>query len=281
MKTVKEVSALTGVSVRTLHYYDEIGLLKPSVLSEAGYRLYDESALAILHKILFFRELDIPLKTIRLILENPDIDQQQVLRDQKKILAFKKERLERLLASIDMMLAGESEMNFSMFSQADMMQLYRAMVKNMSKGNQAAFIQEYGSLENFEQAFLSYALGEPVQKSLSQAAAWYGSKESALRAVEELDNAGMESASQRLDAALRALAAKVGTDVTQHEIMALVQELDSAAKQLYQMQDASAFLLDMAKNYIHNQKMQVHLDAEYGDGSTEFIGRALEAFYKR
>lgn len=71
MRTVKEVSNLTGISVRTLHYYDEIGLLKPSVLTEAGYRLYDDKALETLQQILFFRELDLPLKQIKLILENP------------------------------------------------------------------------------------------------------------------------------------------------------------------------------------------------------------------
>ena len=65
MRTVKEISELTGISVRTLHYYDEIGLLKPTQKSDAGYRLYDDRALEILQQILFFREFDIPLKEIR------------------------------------------------------------------------------------------------------------------------------------------------------------------------------------------------------------------------
>ena len=68
MRTVKEVSNLTGISVRTLHYYDEIGLLKPSVLTEAGYRLYDDKALETLQQILFFREFDIPLKEIKAVM---------------------------------------------------------------------------------------------------------------------------------------------------------------------------------------------------------------------
>ena len=66
MRTVKEISGLTGISVRTLHYYDEIGLLKPTQKSDAGYRLYDDRALEILQQILFFREFDIPLKEIKL-----------------------------------------------------------------------------------------------------------------------------------------------------------------------------------------------------------------------
>ena len=64
MRTVKDVSELTGISVRTLHYYDEIGLLKPTSCSEAGYRLYDDKALETLQQILFFREFDMPLKEI-------------------------------------------------------------------------------------------------------------------------------------------------------------------------------------------------------------------------
>lgn len=72
MRTVKEISDIAGISVRTLHYYDEIGLLKPTEISEAGYRLYDDKALEILQQILFFREFDIPLKEIKAVIENPE-----------------------------------------------------------------------------------------------------------------------------------------------------------------------------------------------------------------
>lgn len=74
MRTVKEISDLTGISVRTLHYYDEIGLLKPTDKSEAGYRLYDDKALETLQQILFFREFDISLKEIKAVIENPALE---------------------------------------------------------------------------------------------------------------------------------------------------------------------------------------------------------------
>ena len=74
MRTVKEISDLTGISVRTLHYYDEIGLLKPTDKSEAGYRLYDDKALETLQQILFFREFDIPLKEIKAVMDNPALE---------------------------------------------------------------------------------------------------------------------------------------------------------------------------------------------------------------
>ena len=101
MRTVKEISDLTGISVRTLHYYDEIGLLKPTEKSDAGYRLYDDKALETLQQILFFREFDISLKEIKAVLDNPALERNQILQVQRKMLVTKKERMERLIASID------------------------------------------------------------------------------------------------------------------------------------------------------------------------------------
>lgn len=89
MRTVKEISGLTGISVRTLHYYDEIGLLKPTQKSDAGYRLYDDRALEILQQILFFREFDIPLKEIKAVLENPALERNQILQMQRKNVGSK------------------------------------------------------------------------------------------------------------------------------------------------------------------------------------------------
>ena len=70
MMTIKEMSKLTGVSARALRYYDEIGLFHPTGKSETGYRLYDEAALSVIQQIHYFRELDIPLKTIKEIIKN-------------------------------------------------------------------------------------------------------------------------------------------------------------------------------------------------------------------
>lgn len=79
MRTVKEISKLTGISVRTLHYYDSIGLLKPTKVTKAGYRLYDDTALHRLQNILLFRELQFSLKEIKTILDNPDFNLQEAL----------------------------------------------------------------------------------------------------------------------------------------------------------------------------------------------------------
>ena len=98
MKSVKEVSQLSGVSVRTLHYYDEIDLLKPSVVAENGYRYYNRDAVVRLQEILLYRELDFPLKKIKEIVGQPGYDKAQALRDQIKLLELKKSRLEAVIA---------------------------------------------------------------------------------------------------------------------------------------------------------------------------------------
>lgn len=94
MKSVKEIAEQTGVSVRTLHHYDAIGLLKPTYVAESGYRYYDEGALERLYLILLFRELGFPLKQISGILDAPDYDRNRVLEQQIALLKKKQDRLE-------------------------------------------------------------------------------------------------------------------------------------------------------------------------------------------
>ena len=98
MMTVNEVSKLTGVSIRTLHYYDEMGLLHPAVTTDSGYRMYDDTNLERLQDILLFRELEFPLKEIKRIIDSPDFDRKQALEQQIEMLTLKKEHLEQLIA---------------------------------------------------------------------------------------------------------------------------------------------------------------------------------------
>lgn len=107
---IKEFAVLTGVSVRTLHYYDEIGLLKPSFVDEQnGYRFYDETSLERMQEILFYRELDFSLKSIGEILASPNYDKQKAFAEQKRLLTIKKERLERLIAALEQAEKEESQ----------------------------------------------------------------------------------------------------------------------------------------------------------------------------
>lgn len=116
MRTVNEVSKLTGVSIRTLHYYDKIGLLHPSKVTEAGYRLYDDTALERLQQILLFRELEFPLKEIREILDSDRFDRNKALEQQIKLLTLKKEHLENLIRfARGIKRTGVKSMDFNVF----------------------------------------------------------------------------------------------------------------------------------------------------------------------
>ena len=109
---IKEFAELTGVSVRTLHYYDEINLLKPCYVDEQnGYRFYDENSLERMQEILFYRELDFPLKSIAEILASPNYDKQKALAEQKRLLTIKKNRLERLITALEQAEKGEITMS--------------------------------------------------------------------------------------------------------------------------------------------------------------------------
>jgi DNA-binding transcriptional MerR regulator len=107
--TVRQLAKMAGVSVRTLHHYDQIGLLKPSSRTEAGYRLYAEKDLLRLQQVLFYRELDFPLDEIRIILDLPGFDQVEALRDHRRMLGERAERLARLLRTVDRTIARLTE----------------------------------------------------------------------------------------------------------------------------------------------------------------------------
>lgn len=121
MMTVNEVSKRTGVSIRTLQYYDKIGLLKPAEYTKSGYRLYDDAALEMLQQILLFKELEFPLKEIREILSRPDYDRNKALEQQITLLTMKKEHLENLIDfARGIQLVGVKTMDFSVFDTTKM-----------------------------------------------------------------------------------------------------------------------------------------------------------------
>ena len=282
MRTVKEISDLTGISVRTIHYYDEIGLLKPTNKSDAGYRLYDDKALETLQQILFFREFDIPLKEIKVVIENPALEKNQILQMQRKMLVKKKERMERLIASIDRILKGDNTMDFKVFSKTELEDVYNSMARNMSEKQKAIFIEHYGSMEEWKKTFLKNASNEAVQKNFEKIVEWYGSKEKALEASKAPGNTELVPLFQkRLQDVIKKLAEKKGQDVNSFEVKELVGEYDSVAKQMYQLPDVTSMMLEIAVAYRTNREIQTVQDSVYGEGTTKFIGQAMEAFYQK
>ena len=116
---ISEFARMTNVSVRTLHYYDEIGLLKPSFVDERNsYRFYDEHCLERMQEILFYRELDFSLKEISMILSSPNYDKLTALKKQKHLLTLKKERLEQLIMALDAVMKGE-ELSMNVFDNSE------------------------------------------------------------------------------------------------------------------------------------------------------------------
>ena len=137
MRTVKDVSKLTGVSVRTLHYYDAIGLLTPTKVTDAGYRMYDDTALSRLQSILLFRELQFPLKEIKEFLDSPDFNQEETIAQQIKLLEL---QYKLISFAREIQTKGVKTMNFEVFDTNEIEQ-YKAEVKS-KWGNSKAY-QEY------------------------------------------------------------------------------------------------------------------------------------------
>jgi len=119
MRTVNEVSKLAGVSIRTLHYYDEINLLKPTTVTEAGYRLYTNDDLIMLQQILLFKELGVSLEGIKKILRSADYDKHKVLECQQQLLSIKRNRLNSLINKLDNMISDNKLIDFNFFDNSE------------------------------------------------------------------------------------------------------------------------------------------------------------------
>ncbi|MDP4089110.1 MAG: MerR family transcriptional regulator [Bacillota bacterium] len=148
---VKEVSTIAGVSVRTLHHYDEIGLLKPEFVTSAGYRLYSDRDLERLQQILFFKELDFDLQEIRDILSSPGFDRKSALKAHKELLIEKRKRLERIIQSVDKTIdsiGGGIEMSKKeMFESFDMSEIEKHQEKYAEEVK-----RKYGSTDAYKES---------------------------------------------------------------------------------------------------------------------------------
>lgn len=241
MRTVNEVSKLTGVSVRTLHYYDRIGLLRPSDVTDAGYRLYDDTALERLQQILLFRELEFPLKEIGNILDAPDFDRGKALSQQIKLLTLKKEHLEHLIDfAREIKQTGEKKMDFSAFDTKKI-EAYTARAKE-SWGQTSAW-QEY------EQKSKDW--GEAEQKTVT---------EEMMEIFTEFGN-------------LRTYAPEAG------EVQAQVNKLQSyITGHFYTC--TPEILSSLGVMYEADGEFTANIDAAGGDGTAKFVAEAIAVYCK-
>ena len=280
MRTVKEVSDITGISVRTLHYYDEIGLLKPSAKSEAGYRLYDDKALETLKQVLFFREFGIPLKDIKSMLDDPAVDKAQILRLHRKMLLAEKERIERLVSGIDDFLKGENKMDFTVFDKTELEEIFQTMLDNMPEDIKALSIKEFGSIEQWKEHYIKVSSSEKMQEGYAEVVKWYGGKEKYLSVMNDsVSSEYAEDCNRQIDKILYELAAKKGCAVDSDEVKELVLQYAAKMKEFSRIEQEKGLMLATAKSY-NNELIKKKTDEKYGEGASEFFAQAIESFYK-
>ena len=149
---VSQVAKLTGITVRTLHYYDEIGLLKPGKVTQAGYRLYGPEDLEQLQQILFFRELDFSLEDIRQILRSPAYDKTLALKNHRQMLLQKRSRIDSLIALVEKTLEGETDMSFDQFDDSEIKNTRQKYAQEAKQrwGNTDAYAQYEEKTESYD-----------------------------------------------------------------------------------------------------------------------------------
>ncbi len=281
MRTVKEISKITGISVRTLHYYDEIGLFQPTDKSEAGYRLYNDKALEILQEILFFREFDIPLKEIKSIMENPALDRNEILKMQRKMLIAKKERMEHLIANIDDILKGENKMDFAIFDKKEIKELFQTTFEHMPEEIRQTAIDEFGGIEQWEKHYMNVVSSEDMQKKYAKVVEWFGGKEAFLDSAQNpISKEVAESYKKREDIILQKLIQKREYALDSFEVKEIVGEYGFVMKQLFQLKEEKGMMLSLAQSYC-NPQIRTAIDEKYGKGAAEFFARAIKEFYKK
>ena len=237
---ITEFAKLTGVSVRTLHYYDEIGLLKPAEVDEwTGYRFYDEKNLEKMQQIMFYRELDFSLKSIIGILSSPDFDKQKALDEQKKLLILKKERLEKLIFAIDCAKKGEIIMNA--FDNTEF-----ENYKNEAK-------ERWGKTDAYK---------EYSQKSK-------GYSEEKFNALGE----GMEKVLEEF-----AICMNSGATFDSEEAQKLVKKLQNYITENFYT-CTNEILASLGQMYVADERFKNNID-KHSVGTTEFVSKAIEEFCK-
>lgn len=286
MKTVKEVARLTGVSVRTLQYYDEIGVFPPTKVTDAGYRLYDEKSLSTLQQILFFKELDFSLKEIKAIMSTPDFDKIEAFKKQKALLLAKRDRLNRLLELLGRLEKGEECMSFKEFDLSE----YVQALETFRDENADEVIKYWGSVEKFNQ-FIRRV--QDHEESIARTAIeYYGSVEAYVAAMKENLTHFLENM-ERMQSIFkneyveenRRLMQRLVEDISRNPASGQVQEIVRELVDLVKEEDRLRMNLgehyrdQMIDMYLRNQMLIEAMDKQYGTGASQFIGKALEYYF--
>ena len=242
---IREFAKLTGVSVRTLHFYDEIGLLKPSSVDEQnGYRFYDEQTLMRMQEILFYRELNFSLKEIRMILSSPDYDKQNALKEQKHLLTLKKERLERIISALDSAMKGEI-VNMNVFDNSEFEEKRNEYAKEAREkwGDTAAY-KEYAE----KTADYSEDKHKQVNSAMDERIAEFA----------DCKRNGFAPESQKTQALV-----KKWQDFITENYYTCTKEI----------------LVGLGEMYVADERFQKNID-RHGDGTAQFMSDAIKVYCK-
>ncbi len=237
---ISEFARLTCVSVRTLHYYDEIGLLKPDFVDDnTGYRFYGEKAFSTMQEILFYRELDFSLKNIKELITSPSHNKTEALKAQKQMLILKKQRLERIIEAISTAEKGEKIMSFDAFSNSEINK-YKDEVK-----------QRFGKTEAYRQS---------QEKTASYTADDWSNLEQGLNRIIG------EFAKAKTD----------GIKETDKEAQTLVEKLKNFITET-QYTCTNEILASLGEMYVADERFKKNIDKQ-GFGTAEFMSKAIKAY---
>lgn len=283
MRTISQVAELTGVSTRTLQYYDEIGLLKPSELTQSGYRLYNDEALQKLQQILFFKELGFQLKDISEILQKPDFDKIAAFKKQKELLLLKRNRTDRLIQLLDRLEKGEKCMSFKEFDLSD----YVKALEDFKANNKNEILKHWGSMQNFD--MLIQKIKDEEDEVAKLAIKQFGSVEKyteAMRYNLEHFSEIMERAYSQIpeemkpDDSFSKLASDRDKDVSSDEVQNLVRQIITFAQE-----NVSSELLGNTKSYCNtiietysNEYLKTIFDTKQGEGASDYIVKAFRYY---
>lgn len=282
MKTVKEMSEIARVSIATLRYYDEIGLLKPAKLSEAGYRLYDNKSIEKLQQIMFFRELEIPLADIKKIMEDEKYDKEQVLLTQKSLLEKKRNRMNGIIELIADVLKGVNTMNFEAFDDNDITIICENMQQNLKKEDFPK-IQEFllkqgievSSIEDFKKQVASSLQNDTIRADIFRL---FGGKKEFMNLYSEKKEEETRSFKDETDVIYRQfLEAKESgnSDIAEDAVIKLAMFY----KEAFHLDNARTMLLELAKEYQQGKKLAEVHDNMYGTGISEYVAYAIQCYY--
>ncbi len=242
MMTVKEMSKLTGVSVRTLQYYDKIGLLQPTKYTDSGYRLYDDTALERLQQILLFRELEFPLKEIKAILDSTNFDGKKALSQQIELLELKKQHLENLINfARGIKMIGVRAVDFTVFD--------RSKIDEYAKRTR----EQWGNTDAYK---------EFVEKTKDR------TQEEDDRLAEEFMKLFVEFGTMRNESPdserVQLQVKKIQDYITEH---------------LYTCTDT--ILASLGKMYAGGGELTDNIDKSCGSGTAEFVSQAIKIYCKK